>query len=157
LNLGNPKLGVGKVDSELVTLPAREAANVSEEAAANFKTDAPVFLLSAARTMLQELEKPPEESKLLTDLFLKLSHVSDAKRNCDIVSRDTDNKTTQDDIYALEIRHNTQKQDTMQNHLCGTGERITKLKENSLKMVSMFIPPEAPKLSFSSDAVGMYY
>jgi len=135
-----------------VTLSAGEATNVSELAITNFEMDAPVLLLSAAETMLQELEKPPGECNLLTDLFSKLSRVSDTNRNCSVVSCDTDCKKI-DDIYESDIK----KQKPGHNHLCRSLERIRKLKENSRKMVSMFIPPDAPKLSFLNDAVGMYH
>jgi len=140
-----------------VTLSAGEPANVLELAVSNFKTDASLFLPSAAEIMLQELEKPPAESKLLTDLFLKLSRVTDVNGNCStIVSCDADSKTVGDDIFALEIGHSTEKQKPGDNHVCGAREKITKLKQNSRKMVSMFIPPDAPKLSFSEDTVGVY-
>ena len=136
-----------------MTLSAGDPADVMELAVSNFETDASLFVPSAAEMMLQELEKPPVESKLLTDLFLKLSHVTNVNGNCStIVSCDTDCKTV-DDIFALESGHSTEKQKLGDNHVC---EKITKLKEHSQKMVSMFIPPDAPKLSFSDDTVGTY-
>ena len=126
------------------------------ELASDFKTDASLFVPSAAETMLKELEKPPAESHLLTDLFLKLSHVTNVNGNCStIVSCDTDCKIVGDDIYASEIMHSTEKQEPGDNHIRGAREKITKLKENSRIMVSMFIPPDAPKLSFSNDTTGM--
>lgn len=157
MKIGSLELGASEfVEPQQVTFCDREAASVLELAVTDFETDASVFLPSAAETMLQELEKPPEESRLLTELFSKLSHVSDVNGNSSIINCNTDHKTAEDDIYASEIDHSLRKQKPRWSRLCEARERITKLKENSRKMVSMFIPADAPKLSFSSDTVGMY-
>jgi len=164
LNLNYSDLGTSEfADPEQVALYTREARNVFEQATTlleaavtDIKEDVSVLLPSAAEAMLQELEKPPVESKFLTDLFLQLSHASDRNRNCTVVSNDTNYKTVQDDTCTSDIRHVVQKCIPRHSNLHGAQERMTKLKENSQEIVSMFIPLVAPKLAFSSDAVGMY-
>ena len=140
---------------------ATEAANVSESAAIDFNTDAAFLLPSAAETMLRELENPPAEFKSLSDLFLRLSDVSCKHRNCSAgtVGCDADREVRAGDVCTSEIRRKRQKQKCGHNHLSDAQARITKLrelKENSRKLVSMFIPPDAPKLSFTDDVIGVY-
>jgi len=135
----------------------REAANISEQpvAVTDAEMDASDFLPYAAETMLRELEKLPSESKTLTNLFLKLSHVSALQRYCSNASCSTVPDITEDDICLSKIRHNACEQKSGHSCLHGAQARIANLEESSRDIVSMFIPPDAPKLSFSSDSVGM--
>jgi len=143
----------GVSDSKQLLLSTGLDASASQSAVTGVKIvkrEVSSFVPSAAERMLQELEEPSAESKSLTDLFLKLGHISDINGNCSsVVSCDADCKTMEDDIYTLEKSHCTERQKS--GH---AQERITKLKENSQKMVSMFIPADAPKLSFSNNVVG---
>ena len=159
-DLGNQELGASEiVDSEQFALCSREAAHVSVQSLIDFNTDVSFLLPSAVERMLQELESPPDKFKSLTDLFTRLSDVSAKQRNCGsgTVSFDADDTITESaDIYSSEISHKMQKKKSgHKHHLSDARARITKLKENSREMVSMFIPPDAPKLSFLSNLIGM--
>jgi len=143
------------VDPGQVTLYAREAVNVSDLAATDLETDASVFLPSAAETMLRELDKLPDESNSLSDLLLELSDVAGLHRNCISVNRDG---VCKDDVCcAVETEHNAQNQKPRHFHSHEAEARIAKLKDSSQDIVSMFISTDAPKLSFSSNSVGMFY
>ena len=153
------KLDAGEVvHSDPATLDNKEAADVSELSTIDSNIDASLLLPSAAKTMLQELENPHEFNSL-TDLFQRLSDVSAGPRNCSAgsVSCDVDHKIIDHDIYTSEISRKVQNQKSGNNHLSDARARITKLKENSRRMVSMFIPQDPPKLSFSEDVIGMCY
>jgi len=158
-DLGNPELGAGEVvDSEPVALYTREAPNVSELSEIDFNADLSVLLPSAVETMLKELESPSDKFKSLTDLFSRLSDVTAKQRNCDTdtVSCDVDDKIIDSaDIYSSEVCRKMQERKSSHNHLSDARARISRLKENSREMVSMFIPPDAPKLSFLSNYIGM--
>jgi len=147
------------VDSEQVTLYSTEADNVSEQSVRDFNSDVSFMLPSAVETMLHELESPPGKFKSLTDLFTRLSDVSGKQRNCgtDTVGCDADDKIIESaDIYSSEICRKVKKRKSSHNHcLSDARARITKLKESSREMVSMFIPADAPKLSFLSSFIGM--
>ena len=147
------------VDSMLSSVRVKEAANVTEwpVSVTDSGTDAPVFLPFAAETMLQELEKVPSESMLLTDLFRKLSHDSAVHRYCSISSPDTVTEFIDDNTCLCEFEHSACDKKRGPSHLHGARSRIAKLEENSRDIVSMFIPLDAPKLSFFKDSGGVFY
>jgi len=149
-----------KVDDEQASLFVREAANVSEwpVAVTDCETDASVFLSSAAEMMLQELKKMPDESDSLTNVFLKLNHNSAVHRHCSVSSHNALPEVIEDDSCISKIRLcSAHEQKPRLGHLGGARARIAELEKNSRDIVSMFIPPDAPKLSLLNKSVGMSY
>lgn len=157
MNFSSPKLSGSKLrDPGQVISHAEESANISELPVTDAETDASVLLPFAAETMLKELEKLPDESKSLTGLVTGLSHLYAVHGNCSKSSCDIDHEIT-NDLLISEIRHIAQNKKPICSRVSEAPARIAELKENSRKMVSMFIPPIAQKLPFSNDALGMCF
>lgn len=143
-----------------MTLCAGDAATVSEPAVTDFSSDCSFLSPSVVKTMLHELEDPQDELKSLTSLISisGLTGISSEHTNCSTSITDVDHKIIASDICTPEISHKMQKPKYCYNHLSEARARVSKLeqlKENSRQMVSRFIPPNAPKLSFASDVIGM--
>jgi len=144
-----------------VNLWTGETANFSEPAMINFTSDSSFLSPSVAEAMLHELENPPDELTSLTKVISGLISTSSEHKNCSTgitVTRDSDDEVIEHDVHTQKISHKMQKQKSRYNHPSDARTRVSKLKElngSSRQMVSMFIPPDAPKLSFTSDVIGM--
>jgi len=145
------------VNDEQTCLFVKEAVNISEQpvAVTSSEIDASIFLSYAAETMLRELEKLPDESNSLADLFLKLNHVSAVRSHCSFSASCNTVAEIIDSCVSESGLCSAHKQKPRLGRLHETRARIAELEENSRDIVSLFIPPDAPKLSFLNDSFGM--